>query len=364
MMGLDLCSPEQTAIHHHIVRVICSYLDRQRTFEFFGALQPATQTFFENSDHGPKLLGKTADAAFIQDMVRTLATEFETREKTRDADVARQLKKLGVELPKPGKGNRNAQAKSVRGGKGKDGKGKGGKGKGGKGKGRNQRTRRQTAQNDEPSPSADRAPVAGRNGTVVAHVQCYGCQEYGHVKKKWGVANCPHWVVAADGSEYHDPHHKPPEVAAGAPVAPRAVVDQVTTAPAPTATAIDLDALMEAFTLSDGPDDDTVAAMKQVYLKAAVRNATSTKVVTLVLLACILGMLGRAPSGQNFRAKFGVSGALGTVEVVDDDSGSPVSLVSPAKAAQLVVLGLAKYIPGKSLFKSFSGVVSASGLHT
>jgi hypothetical protein len=191
-------------------------------------------------------------------------------------------------------------------------------------------------------------------------VQCYGCQKYGHVKKKGGVANCPWWVVTADGSEYYDANLIKAADGAGAPSAPRAVVDQVN--PAPTAPAIDLDALMEAFTLVDGPGGDTVAAMKQVYLTASTRNAHA-KPVMGKLPACILGVLGRAPAGQSFQAKFGVNGALGaTVEVVDDDSGSPVSLVSPAKAAQLVALDLAKHLPGKSLYNHFSGVVSASGL--
>jgi hypothetical protein len=119
---------------------------------------------------------------------------------------------------------------------------------------------------------------------------------------------------------------------------------------------------MEAFTLSDGPDDETTAAMKQVYLEAASRNAKAQPTMP----ACTLGVLGTAPSGQNFRAMFGINswhnGALGaSVEVVDDDSGSTVSLISPAKAAQLVTQGLAKYLPGKSLYSHFSGVVSASG---
>jgi hypothetical protein len=115
--------------HAYVLNVVRTYLDRQHALKLFGALRPEIQTFVENSECGKKLLGTTADAAFTWDEIRTLATEFETREKTRDADVARQLKKLGVDLPKQGKGGRNAQAKSVRGGKGKDGKGKGGKGK-------------------------------------------------------------------------------------------------------------------------------------------------------------------------------------------------------------------------------------------
>jgi hypothetical protein len=106
-------------------------------------------------------------------------------------------------VPKPSKGGRNAQSKSVRGGKGKDGKGKGGKGKG------NRRTRRQGSSNDE-TPAAGGPLVAGKDVTTNPTIQCYGCRAYGHPKKKWGEVTCPYWVVDADGSEYHDPNHKPP----------------------------------------------------------------------------------------------------------------------------------------------------------
>jgi hypothetical protein len=63
-------------------------------------------------------------------------------------------------------------------------------------------------------------------------------------------------------------------------------------------------------------DDETVAATKQVYLTASTRNAQA-KPVMGKLPACILGVLGRAPAGQSFQAKFGVHGALGaTAEVL------------------------------------------------
>jgi hypothetical protein len=224
-LGLDLGRSEDLATHHHVMEFLCQYLDRQRALELFGALRPEIQTLIENSESGRKLLGSCLDTAFTWDEVLTLATEFETREKARDADVARQLKKLGVEVPKQGKGGRNAQARRV-GAKGKDGKGKGGRGG-------NRRTRRQGSQRDDatPGPGAG-SPAAGLDGIVSAHVQCYGCQKHGHVKKKGGVVNCPWWVVAADGSEYYDANPKA-AVGASAPSAPRAVVDQVTPAPTP-----------------------------------------------------------------------------------------------------------------------------------
>ena len=139
---------------------------------------PEIQTFIENSESGKKLLGSCLDTNFGWDEVRTLATEFETREKSRDADTARQLKKLGFDVPKQGngKGGRNAQARGVRGGaKGKDGKGKGRNGKGQRG------TQRQSSQR------GDADPVAGLDGSVLEHVQCYGCSNFGHVKKKQGI---------------------------------------------------------------------------------------------------------------------------------------------------------------------------------
>jgi hypothetical protein len=72
---------------------------------------------------------------------------------------------------------------------------------------------------------------------VVEHVQCYGCKNFGHVKKKQGQVNCPWWVVKPDGSECYDANHKAADGAAN-PSAPGAVVAQVT--PASTVPAIDL----------------------------------------------------------------------------------------------------------------------------
>jgi hypothetical protein len=102
-LGLDLTNSTDLATHHHVLEFIRKYLDRQRALELFGALRPKIQTFIENSESGKKLLGSCLDTTFTWDEVRTLATEFETREKTRDADVARQLKKLGIDVPKQGK---------------------------------------------------------------------------------------------------------------------------------------------------------------------------------------------------------------------------------------------------------------------
>jgi hypothetical protein len=39
-------------------------------------------------------------------------------------------------------------------------------------------------------------------------VQCYGCQKYGHIKKKGGVVNCPWWVVTAPSTT--TPTSRPP----------------------------------------------------------------------------------------------------------------------------------------------------------
>jgi hypothetical protein len=60
------------------------YLNRQRALVLFGALRPEIQTFIENSESGKKLLGSCLETSLSWDEVRTLATEFETREKSRD----------------------------------------------------------------------------------------------------------------------------------------------------------------------------------------------------------------------------------------------------------------------------------------
>jgi hypothetical protein len=229
LLGLDLTNQRDLDTHRHVLALVRKYLDHQRALELFGALRPEIQTFIENSESGKKLLGSTAGAALTWEEVRALATEFETRETVRDADYARRLTKLGVDVPRQYKGGRNAQAKSV-GGRGKGGQGKGGNGGKG-GKGSNRRTRRQSSPRDAAnSPAGAGDPVAGRDGVVSAHVQCYGCQRYGHPKKKGGAVICPWWVVTDDGSGYYDPNHKAVDGAA-APSAPRAVVDQVNPAP-------------------------------------------------------------------------------------------------------------------------------------
>jgi hypothetical protein len=154
-----------------------------------------------------------------------LLTEHEARDKARDADVARQLKKLGIEVPKDpkqGKGGRNVQSRRV------DGKGKGGKGKGGKGG--NRRTRRQNSQRDDEPPVAGAGSPVLQASTVLFSRNCSTTAanaRQGHVKKKGGVVNCLlWWVVAAGGSEYYDANLKAGD-GAGATSVPRAVVDQV-----------------------------------------------------------------------------------------------------------------------------------------
>ena len=87
MLGIDLTSPEGRAGNDHILRVLDKYIDRQRALELFGALRPEIQTFIENSPTGKKLLDASAGDLTWEE-VRTLATEFETREKLRDQDVA------------------------------------------------------------------------------------------------------------------------------------------------------------------------------------------------------------------------------------------------------------------------------------
>jgi hypothetical protein len=78
------------------------------------------------------------------------------------------------------------------------------------------------------------------------------------------------------------------------------------------------------------------------------------------LVALILKLQGKAPSGQQYKALIGLGGNC-DLEVIEDDGGSPVNLCSPAKAAQLVRQKRARYLDHKSLFDNFNGVVSATG---
>jgi hypothetical protein len=92
------------------------------------------------------------------------------------------------------------------------------------------------------------------------------------------------------------------------------------------------------------------------------RKAAKVHVIDGARPALVLKMVGSVPSGQKFRAMVGLGDNVGTHPlIIDDDGGSPVSLISPQLAKQLVFQGRAMPLLGKALYKDFSGVQSASG---
>jgi ribosomal protein L37AE/L43A len=203
--------------------------------------------------------------------------------------------------------------------------------------------------------------VAGLDGEINTHVKCYGCHLWGHIKMKQGVWNCPscedEWGTGAGGA---------------APTgAPKVVVEQIT--PVPSAIGIDVNAMFDAMAMMDGEEDDGAAAvMRQTYLQKREENvvaAARNQMIRLVRqpdqahLPCVIqATMGLSPAGQNFLVQISKGAHRGEgFETVDDDGGSPVSLISPQKANQLVQLNLARPLPGKSLYDHFSSVVSASG---
>jgi hypothetical protein len=77
------------------------------------------------------------------------------------------------------------------------------------------------------------------------------------VKKKDGQVNCPSWTEST--------------------AAPAAVISKVD--PVPTAAGIDLDALFQATNAFDQGDADSLAMIRQLYLKAAEDNAAVQRAV-------------------------------------------------------------------------------------
>ena len=102
--------------------------------------------------------------------------------------------------------------------------------------------------------------MAGLDGKILEWIRCYGCNRLGHVKKKDGQVNCPSWTEGT--------------------TAPAAVISQVTGGNSvPTAAGIDLDALFQATNAFDQGDEESLAMIRQLYLKAAEDNATSQRAV-------------------------------------------------------------------------------------
>ncbi|MEC7232476.1 MAG: hypothetical protein VXW31_06030, partial [Planctomycetota bacterium] len=159
----------------------------------------------------------------------------------------------------------------------------------------------------------------------------------GHVKKKDGIVNCPTW--------------KEPN----AP--PKAVVEQVA---GQGGGAVDIDALLKAAAMLDDGDESAAAVMKQMYLKYAEENKASKASAKMIRgrSALVLGVNANRrerASGESFLAYVGHGRDPLRIE---DDGGSPVSLVSPAVARSLPGV---RHLPTKSLLEQFASVESASG---
>jgi hypothetical protein len=367
MFGLNLTRGyygEHREIHANIVRTLLKWADTQTMYTLYGSLRPALQTHVEDAEqreHGHRLMPKPGERVTTFEELKTSAAQCESRENNRMKDMAAGLKSLGLDVPKDPKKrhNSNQQKTDERGkqpawarwmdGKGKGkGKGKGGgkggnrggKGKGGGGKGGN----RWAA--EEPPSEAD--CVAGKDGELHPHVQCYACWKWGHTKSKYQVWNCP---------TIEDPWAKPDT--GGPPAAPKAVVEQV--AP-PVAAALDINALFDAVAMNEsGADDPTVAMMKEIYSKSAKVTMIRLTPKPMCVVQSSMGQ-GKAPAGQNFTAYVGMDAKKGpTAETIFDDGGSPVNLIGPEKAKKLMGLGLARKVQGMSLHEHFTGVVSATG---
>ncbi|MGB0675649.1 MAG: hypothetical protein ACPGOU_05435, partial [Candidatus Nanopelagicales bacterium] len=336
LFGLNLQTEEGHAIHAHIAGVLRQYVDKQRALELYGALRSDAKTYLED-EMGDALLNHTATLADV----RSKAVMFETRERNRANDLTRQLRLLGLD-PSSGGGGKGKKATTNQ--------VTGGGGKGGGGKGRNTRgTSRQRGKHGgkgkgNDTPPSDLPPVAGLDGKILEWILCYGCNRYGHVKKKDGIVNCPTW--------------KEPN----AP--PKAVVEQVV---GQEGGAVDIDALLKAAAMLDDGDESAAAVMKQMYLKYAEENQASKATAKMIrgvpalgsdLPALVLNVNANGrerASGESFLAYVGNGRKPLRIE---DDGGSPVSLVSPATARSLPGV---RYLPTKSLLDQFASVQSASG---
>ena len=330
LFGLNLQSDEDRATHAHIVNVLRQYVDKQRALELYGALRSDAKTYLED-EMGDELLNHTATLA----EVRSKAVMFETRERNRANDLTRQLKLLGLDPSSGGGKGKKATTNQVTGGGGKGG---GGKGRNSRGTQR-QRGKRGGKGKGNDRPPSDLPPIAGLDGKILEWILCYGCNRYGHVKKKDGIVNCPTW--------------KEPN----AP--PKAVVEQVV-GQGGAAPDIDIDALLKAAAMLDDGDENAAAVMKQMYLKYAEENKASKASVKMIrgrdALVLNVNAQGRErASGESFLAYVGNGRDPLRIE---DDGGSPVSLVSPAIARSLPNV---RYLPTKSLLEQFASVESASG---
>ena len=126
--------------------------------------------------------------------------------------------------------------------------------------------------------------------------------------------NCPSWTEGA--------------------TAPAAVISQVAGANSvPTAAGIDLDALFQATNAFDQGDEESLAMIRQLYLKAAEDNAAVQRaVVGSASSGCPIS--GGTPTGQTFLAMIGWAEVVAAEpELILDDSGSPVNMISASTAS-------------------------------
>ena len=99
VLGLDLSCREGRKHHQRIMSVLHRYRDCQRALELYGTLQEDHQTHLEDK-MGKKLLPSegTPTATLVE--VRDCAQRYEAREHIRVQDTGRQLRSLGISVPK------------------------------------------------------------------------------------------------------------------------------------------------------------------------------------------------------------------------------------------------------------------------
>ena len=283
--------------------VLHAYDDKARAFALYGALRGAIQTQLE-TDRSEELLAH--DVTWVQ--VRSDAISHEGREKAHLADLNRKMQLLGVNTVPAGKQQQRANTRQLQGTGTRRSRGRGDRqGRKGKGNGRGSGAGRQDDDEDE----ADLGPpVAGRDGQILDWIRCYGCNRLGHVKKKDGQVNCPTWT--------------------GGSAAPAAGVRKID--PVPTAAGIDLDALFVATNAFDQGDDDSLAMIRQLYMKAAEDNAAVQRAV-VGSAPSSSPIHGASPTGQTFLALVGWAGVNASgPELVLNDGGSPVNMISSTTA--------------------------------
>jgi len=99
VLGIDLSCREGRKHHQRIMSVLHSYRDCQRALELYGALQEDHQTHLEDK-MGKELLPSEGTPTATLAEVRACAQNYEAREHVRVQDTGRQLRSLGISVPK------------------------------------------------------------------------------------------------------------------------------------------------------------------------------------------------------------------------------------------------------------------------